>query len=177
MAHQDPVFSWLKFFFHVVIFLVTCEGLFCVPCSTTGIATMVPSSSKSMAATDNHRNTHHWHALPTLATSLLLQFLSFTRGFTSSVLTSACSFPNHHGLHVSQCRLPPMPSLEISQPKNTFLSLLILSLCGYWLLIVKSDDGFIGYGLYFCGVVLCWCWNFKWTMPVGFYCMTMEIEK
>jgi len=112
---------------------------------------------------------------------LLLRFLSFTRGFASFVLTSVCSFPSHHGLHVSQRRLPPTPSLEISQPKNTLLSLLILSLCGYWLLIVKSDDGFIGHGLCFSSVVLCWCWcwNFKWMMRVGFYCMIgrMEIEK
>ena len=66
-----------------------------------------------------------------------------------------------------------------SQPKNTLLSLLILSLCGYWLLIVKSDDGFIGYGLCFSSVVLCWCWcwNFKWTMRVGFYCMIGRVEK
>jgi len=132
-----------------------------------------------MATTNNRRNTHHRRASLALAASLLLLFLSFTQGFASSVLTYACSFPSHHGLHVSQPRLPPTPSLEISQPKNTFLSLLILSLCGYWLLIVKSDDGFIGYGLYFSGVGVGvgilngWCvlgfivWLGEWKLKNG----------
>ena len=128
------------------------------PFSTTGTATVVPSSSKSP---------------PSI--SLFYARVCLLRAYFRVL------FLQPNGLHVSQRRLPPTPSLEISQPKNTLLFLLILSLCGYWLLIVKSDDGFISYGLCFSGVVLCWCWcwNFKWMMRVGFYCMIgrMEIKK
>ncbi|QCE02233.1 UDP-glucuronosyl/UDP-glucosyltransferase [Vigna unguiculata] len=48
---------------------------------------MVPSSSKSMAATDNHRNTHYRRTSPALAVSLLLRFLTFQKGHKISFAT------------------------------------------------------------------------------------------